>query len=49
MLDRFVITAIAYLVAGMVPPLVANYLFHSRFIGGVWVAIVVGLISSFLG
>jgi len=49
MLDRFVITAIAYLVAGMVPPLVANYLFHSRFIGGVWAAIVVGLISSFLG
>ncbi|MCK4515710.1 MAG: hypothetical protein KAU31_10655, partial [Spirochaetaceae bacterium] len=30
-------------------PLVANYILQSKFIGGVWAAIVVGLIASFVG
>ncbi len=49
MLNRFVITAIAYLTAGMLPPLVAYYLLQARLIGGVWAAVVVGLIASFVG
>ncbi len=49
MIDRFAITAIAYLIAGMVPPLFACYILRSKFIGGVWAAIVVGLIASFVG
>ena len=49
MIDRFVITAITYLIAGMIPPLVANYILQSKFIGGVWAALVVGLIASFVG
>ncbi len=49
MIDRFVITAITHLIAGMVPPLVANYILKSKFIGGIWAAIIVGLIASFVG
>lgn len=49
MLDRFVITATTFLIAGMVPVLLAHYLLHLRFIGGVWAALVVGLIGSFVG
>lgn len=49
MIDRYVITAITYLIAGMLPPLVASYILHSKFIGAVWAAIIVGLIASFVG
>ena len=49
MTHRFIITAITYLVAGMLPVLIAKYLFHRRFLGGVWAALIVGLIASFLG
>jgi hypothetical protein len=49
MIERFVITAITYLLAGMVPAIVTHYLFRPGFIGGIWAAIVVGLIAAFIG
>jgi len=49
MIDRFIITAITYLVAGMLPVLIAIYFLHLRFLGGVWAALIVGLIASFIG
>ena len=49
MTHRFIITAITYLVAGMLPVLIATYFLHLRFLGGVWAALIVGLIGSFIG
>lgn len=49
MIDRFIITAITFLIAGMLPVLIAKYLLHRRFLGGVWAALVVGLVAAFLG
>jgi uncharacterized membrane protein YeaQ/YmgE (transglycosylase-associated protein family) len=49
MLARLIITAITYLVAGLIPPLVAHYLIRVRFIGGIWAAMLVGVIGAFAG
>jgi len=49
MTSRFVTTAIVYVVAGMIPPLIAVYVVRVRFIGGVWAATLVGLVAAFAG
>jgi uncharacterized membrane protein YeaQ/YmgE (transglycosylase-associated protein family) len=49
MIERFIITAITYLIAGMVPAIAAHYIFRPGFIGGIWTAMVVGLIAAFVG
>lgn len=49
MIERLTITAATFVAAGMIPPILAVYLFRTHFIGGPWAAVAIGLISSFLG
>jgi len=49
MLDRFFITAMTYIVSGMLPALIAHYIFRPGFLGGIWAATIVGLIAAFIG
>ena len=49
MTNHLIITALTYILAGMIPALIAQYLFRARFIGGIWVAIIVGLVGAFGG
>lgn len=49
MTTRFLVTAIVYVVSGMLPPLIAFYALRVRFIGGIWAAILVGLIGAVTG
>lgn len=49
MTEQLVVTAITYMVAGMLPPIVATYLLRLTFVGGIWGSLVVGLVASFTG
>jgi uncharacterized membrane protein YeaQ/YmgE (transglycosylase-associated protein family) len=47
--NRLITTAVVYVVAGMLPPLFAIYVLRTKFVGGVWVATIVGLVGAFAG
>lgn len=47
--SAYVITALAYVVSGSVPPVVAYYMMKVRFLGGIWVAMLIGLLGAALG
>jgi hypothetical protein len=49
MAARFIITAVTYILCGMIPPLAAHYLIRVRFIGGVWGGVIVGMVAAFAG
>jgi hypothetical protein len=40
---------LTYVVAGAIPPTLAAYVLRTRFLGGAWAAIAVGVIAAFLG
>lgn len=44
-----IVTALVFLVAGAVPPLLAHYLAGVRFMGGPWLASVIGVIGAATG
>ena len=44
-----IITALTYMVGGAVPPVVAHYALRVRFLGGIWLALAVGVFSAALG
>lgn len=46
---NILIIFLTYLVAGILPPAIAVYLLRTDFLGGVWVALLVGVIGAFLG
>jgi len=45
----FLITLLTFLVSGMLPPVIAHYLFRVDFLGGTWAALLVGIIASIAG
>ncbi len=48
-LESFAIILLTYLVAGTLPPVVAHYLFGTRFLGGIAAALLVGVIGAVCG
>ncbi len=44
-----IISFLIYIVAGAVPPIIAHYVIRLGFLGGVWVAMLVGVIASVMG
>jgi hypothetical protein len=40
---------LTYLVAGVLPPALAVYLFRVQFLGGAWAALAIGVIGGFVG
>lgn len=49
MTERFLITGLTYIVAGLLPAALAVYLLRIRFLGSIWGASVVGLVGAFAG
>ena len=49
MTTRLVITALTYILAGMIPALIAHYVLRIHFIGGIWSALLVGIVAAFAG
>ncbi len=47
--ESFVITFLAYLVTGTLPPVVAHYILRVRFLGGTVAALLVGIIAAVAG
>lgn len=47
--SAFLITFLAYLVIGAVPPIFAVYIVHVRFLGGIAVSTIVGIIAAVIG
>ncbi len=47
--ESFVITLLAYLVTGTIPPVVAHYMLRARFLGGAAAALLVGMIAAVSG
>ena len=46
---EFFITLLAYLVTGALPPMIAVYLIRVRFLGGIVVSTLVGVIAAVIG
>ena len=49
MTSRLAVTALVFVISGMLPPLIAVVLLRTHFIGGVWSAVVVSLFAAFAG
>ena len=47
--ETIAITFLAYLVVGTVPAIIAALLLRVRFLGGVWMAMLVGVVSAVIG
>lgn len=47
--ESFVITFLAYLVTGTLPPVFAHYVLRARFLGGTAAALLVGVIAAVTG
>ena len=44
-----VITVLTYLVGGALPPVIAYYAFGVRFLGGIWLALAIGVFAAAVG
>jgi len=44
-----IIAFLTYLVAGAVPPIIGHYIVRLEFLGGIWVATLVGVIAAVMG
>lgn len=47
--NTFVITSLTFLVAGATPAVISHYLLRTKFIGGVWAGMLVGVLGAVLG
>lgn len=44
-----IIAFLIYLVAGAIPPIIGHYLIRLEFLGGIWVATLVGVVAAVMG
>lgn len=47
--STYVIIALVYVVSGTIPPVIAHYMMKVRFLGGIWVAMLIGIVGAALG